>query len=69
MSLEPPPPSEIEPSLPKAVDAVIARALAKNPDSRYGDAEGFVKDLRAALETVQTTEVPRRSSLVWMARA
>ena len=35
--------------LPAAVDAVIARGLAKKPDDRYPDCKAFVDDLRAAL--------------------
>ncbi len=70
---DPAPPSEIEPSLAKAVDAVIARALAKQPAERYADAEEFVRDLGAAMGTtgvalsIPTPRRLRRSRIVWAA--
>ncbi len=41
-----PPPSEVEPSLPKAFDAVVLKSLAKDVKDRYADAGAF----RSALE-------------------
>jgi len=38
--------------LPAAVDTVLARALAKDPDARFPSARGFVAALREALGTV-----------------
>ncbi len=47
---EPPPrASELEPSLPAAVDAVLLRALAKSPDARPRSARALVSGLREAL--------------------
>ena len=47
---EPPPqPSEVEPSLPAAVDTVLQRALAKSPDARPQSAAALVSGLRHAL--------------------
>ena len=47
---EPPPhASELEPSVPTAVDAVLLRALAKNADARPPSAKSFVSGLREAL--------------------
>ncbi len=45
----PPAPSTLDPSLPVAFDAVVARALAKNPADRYASAADFARDLLAAL--------------------
>lgn len=44
----PPPPSSLAPLLPRAVDAVLARALAKNRDDRYQTAAAFSQALRDA---------------------
>ncbi len=41
-----PPPSKKRPSLPKAIDAVLAKALAEPPAERYQDATAFVEALR-----------------------
>ena len=43
---EPPkPPSKIRPEIPEELDAVVLRALAKNPEDRYQTAEEFSEDL------------------------
>ncbi|MFI6448600.1 PASTA domain-containing protein [Kitasatospora sp. NPDC050543] len=42
----PPVPSEVNPALPPALDAVLARALSKDPADRYPDAEAMAADLR-----------------------
>src|SRR5258707_11738541 len=46
VSAEPRPPSELNPALPASLDAVVLRALAKDPAQRYADAG----ELIAALE-------------------
>ena len=52
---EPPPhASEIEPSLPAAVDAVLVKALAKDPRARPDSAVKFVDGLRRALSEDDT---------------
>ncbi len=44
-----PPPSSMQPHIPVAIDAVLARALAKKPDARFPDAAAFADALQAAL--------------------
>ncbi len=46
VSAAPRPPSELNPALPPSLDAVVLRALAKDPAERYADAD----ELIAALE-------------------
>ena len=53
-----PPASESNPELPREVDDVLARGLAKEPQHRYGSAVDFVDALRDALERAAgTTQV------------
>ena len=42
-----PPVSQIVPGVPKALDAVLAKATAKRRQDRYPDAEAFAADIRA----------------------
>jgi eukaryotic-like serine/threonine-protein kinase len=41
-------PSAINPNIPTALDAVAMRALAKDPDARFKDADAFLRALDAA---------------------
>ena len=47
---------ELRPELPAAVDAVLARGMAKRPDDRYPSCEAFVVALRGALGVRPTEE-------------
>ena len=49
-------PSAINPNIPPALDAVVMRALAKDPDARFNDADAFLKALDAA---ERAPDVPR----------
>jgi tetratricopeptide (TPR) repeat protein/predicted Ser/Thr protein kinase len=46
MSVTPPPPSELNPAMPPALDAIIARAMAKDAAARYASARSLHDDLR-----------------------
>jgi TPR repeat protein/tRNA A-37 threonylcarbamoyl transferase component Bud32 len=46
----PAPPSSLVSTLPPALDAVVERALAKQPGQRYASAEAFATALRTALD-------------------
>jgi serine/threonine-protein kinase len=45
---DPPPPSQLNPALPPAVDGVIATAIAREPAARYESAGAFVAALAGA---------------------
>jgi serine/threonine protein kinase len=49
---DPPPPSQLVPSLPRIFDAITLRALAKDPDHRFQSATVFANELRLALQTL-----------------
>ena len=53
------PPSHIVRSLPQVVDFIVARALKKKPDERYGAAAELARDLWAAIPDVKAAEVER----------
>ena len=46
---DPPPPSQLVPSLPADVDVVVMRALAKRPSERYPDGRTMAEDIEDAL--------------------
>jgi serine/threonine-protein kinase len=46
VAAQPRPPSEVNPALPPALDAVVLRALAKDPAQRYADADEFIAALQ-----------------------
>jgi eukaryotic-like serine/threonine-protein kinase len=47
-------PSAINPNVPPALDAVVMRALAKDPDARFKDADAFLRALDAAEKAPDT---------------
>ncbi len=47
-------PSAINPNIPPALDAVVMRALAKDPEARFKDADAFLKALDAAEKAPDT---------------
>ncbi len=65
---EAPEPSSRRPELPKAIDAVLGRALAKEPDQRYPSCEALVAAAAEALG-LGTTRASRRRRTVLLAGA
>src|SRR5690349_9274559 len=47
-------PSAVNPNVPPALDAVVMRALAKDPDARFRDADAFLRALDAAEKAPDT---------------
>jgi serine/threonine protein kinase len=54
-----PMPRQVNPSVPEAVEAVLLKVLAKNPDDRYADVASFVEAFKSA---VQISASPVQSS-------
>ncbi len=54
---EPAPPSSINSRLPSAIDAVVARALAKDRDTRFATARDFAAALQSAMRRAEDATV------------
>lgn len=55
----PVPPSQLRPSLPKDIDALVLKALAKNPDDRYGNWAEFALEIANIGQlSVYVTSIP-----------
>jgi len=50
-------PSGSNPKVPKEIDAVVLKALAANPDSRYQSAVSFASELRASRAVLDALDV------------
>lgn len=65
--VEPVPASTISPNVPKELDAVLSKALAKNPDKRYQSGDELISALRSVRAQVQddsnAAPIPARSTL------
>jgi eukaryotic-like serine/threonine-protein kinase len=53
---EPRPPSELRPEVPAALDAIVLRAMAKDPASRYRHWEEFSQELAATSEHLRAQQ-------------
>jgi eukaryotic-like serine/threonine-protein kinase len=58
MNVEPPTPTSIDPKLPLALDAVLGRALAKDPDKRTPDVGTLASELQAVFSGRAITRTP-----------
>ena len=54
----PPPPSQIATDIPWALDAVVLKALAKQPEQRYADASELARDLECVVARRRPAAVP-----------
>ena len=58
MHVSPSSPREAGATIPKELDRLILRCLAKNPEDRYQDPEEFLRDLNAVRETLSRPALP-----------
>ena len=56
---EAPPPSQYAPNVPRELDEIILRALAKRPDTRYPTAHAFADAIEGALTAASSRAVAR----------
>jgi YVTN family beta-propeller protein len=61
---EPPRPSEHNPALPEAIDAVIATAIAKDPDNRYASCGDLIEAASDALGIHQPVTIRDPKALI-----
>jgi hypothetical protein len=60
-------PRSADPVVPKALDRVVARALAPNPQERFESARAFAEALRATMPAARAGYAPRRGWLgTWL---
>ncbi len=67
----PPPPSRVDPDLPPEIDAIVLKAMAKNPANRYQSAAEMREDIERSLagQPVLATPVLSESATTVLARA
>jgi serine/threonine-protein kinase len=61
----PPSPRSLVPEIPPELDAVVLKALAKDPAERYADAESFMRDLEAVESRLDRGPVDAESTAVF----
>ena len=64
---DPPPVSKVNPAMPKRLDPIVAKLLAKDPGQRYADAEQLQEDLDAlAVHTGQAVRPAMNNGKYWL---
>lgn len=66
LTVDPPPPSTVQPTLPRPLDAIVLRAMARDRERRYQRGRDLARELRAVLAP---PVAPPRSPTRWLAIA
>jgi serine/threonine-protein kinase len=78
---DPPPPSAVNEAIPRDLDRIVSRCLAKNPRERYASTRDLARDLREIRDgltqssserraiTARMTTLPRSRSIYWAVAA
>jgi serine/threonine-protein kinase len=61
----PPSPRDVHPAVPPVLDAVVTKALAKDPADRYSDADSFIKALDQAESQLHRGPVDTESTAIF----
>lgn len=60
VNANPAPPKSLNPALPKVLDFIVAKALAKAPEARYQSARELADDLRDSIETPSSRDLEQQ---------
>jgi Flp pilus assembly protein TadD/TolB-like protein len=58
---DPPPPSAVNEAIPRDLDRIVSRCLAKNPRERYASTRDLARDLREVRDGLTQSSVERRA--------
>jgi serine/threonine protein kinase len=68
LSTKPEPPSALRPDVPRSLDLIVTRALAKDPDERYQSAEEMDADLERVLAGAGVSSVTNEAATSILSR-
>jgi predicted Ser/Thr protein kinase len=67
LTVDPPPPSSVDPAIPEALDGVVLRGIARDRERRYQRGRDLARELRAAVEVALPKADEPRPRRRWLA--